>query len=174
MVSVLNHTYPIHETVFKRSLVKLVTDHFFLHKEGGGRFFTVRTETTIMYREWKCNFSIIQQRIKYIIFNYGKKPMHPFYLTTKLCDRALIRVKKKSSKLQYEWNYIMKLYNCNGFSEIDIIVILALINEVEGLLITMGWTFCRSYFFILKKPSSTNMHKTTLIKHLTWVMALEI
>lgn len=32
----------------------------------------------------------------------------------------------------------MKLYNCNGFSEIDIIVILALINEVEGLLITMG------------------------------------
>lgn len=115
MVSVLNHTYPIHETVFNRSLVNLVIDHFFLLKEGGGRFFTVRTETTIMYREWKCNFSIIQQRIKYIIFNYGKKPMHPFYLTTKLCDRALIRVKKKSSKLQYEWNYIMKLYNCNGF-----------------------------------------------------------
>lgn len=51
--------------------------------------------------------------------------MHPFYLTTKLCDRALIRVKKKS---------IIAMV----FSEIDIIVILALINEVEGLLITMG------------------------------------
>lgn len=38
MVSILNHTYPIHETVFKRSWVKLVIDLFFLHKKGGGAF----------------------------------------------------------------------------------------------------------------------------------------
>lgn len=174
MVSILNYTYPIHETVFKRSLVKLVTDHFFLHKEGGGRFFTVRTETTIMYREWKCNFSIIQQRIKYIIFNYEKKTHASLLFNYEIVWSCINSSKKNQVNCSMNeiilWNYIIAMV----FSEIDIIVILALINEVEGLLITMGWTFCRSYFFILKKPSSTNMHKTTLIKHLTWVMALEI
>lgn len=95
MISVLNHTYPIHETVFKRSWVKLVIDHFFFYiKKGAGVSSRQEQKQQLCTENESVIFPLYNKELNTLYSIMEKKPMHPFYLTTKLCDRALIRVKK--------------------------------------------------------------------------------